>query len=248
MKLVWSIAVKVASLALLAYCGIRVIFDSSHWAIAVTVGVIMVLSCPISAILHELGHIIFGSAVKIRAVPDKNFVKNTFFNWWDSSSCKIIPKTDKGLKGRIIFTAIGGSAVNAVFIILGVIALCVKAVPTELCALLPASVHLLALNALPISYDSGKSDGEIVLQLLKNGDGAKVMLAVLTVQAQILNGKPIAETDEKLLFDLPQIREDDESFIALCELRAEYCSAKGDKENAEKWRTRFEQLKEEYLN
>ena len=247
MKLIWSIAVKIASLALLAYCGIRVIFDSSHWATAVAVGIIMVLSCPISALLHELGHMLFGIAVKIRAVPDKNFIKNTFLNWWDSSSCKIIPKTDKGLRGRVIFTAIGGSAVNAVFILLGILALCIPSVPTELCALLPASFHLLALNALPVSYESGKSDGEIVSELIKNGDGAKVMLAVLTVQAQILNGKPIAEIDEKTLFDLPQIREDDESFIALCELRAEYYSAKGDSENAEKWRNRFEQLKEEYL-
>ena len=246
MKLIWSIAVKIASFALLAYCGIRVIFDSS-WIYAVVAGFIMVISCPLSAILHELGHMLFGMAVKIRAVPDKHFLKNTFLNWWDSSSCKIIPKTDTGLRARIIITAIGGSAVNFIFIILGIIALCVPSVPTWLCALLPASFHLLALNALPFSYDGGKSDGEIVIQLIKNGDEAKVMLAVLTVQAQVLNGKPIGEVDEKLLFDLPQIREDDISFISLCELRAEYFTAKGEAVNAEKWRNRFEQLKKEYL-
>ena len=247
MKLIWSIAVKLAAFALLCYCGIRVIFDSSHWAIAVTVGIIMVLSCPLSAILHEAGHMLFGAAVKIRAVPDKGFIKDTFLNWWDSSSCKIIPKTENGLRGRIIFTAIGGSAVNAIFVVLGIIALCVPSVPTELCALLPASFHLLALNALPLNYDDGKSDGEIIIQLIKNNDEAKVMLAVLKVQAQILKGKPIGEVDEKLLFDMPQIREDDISFISLCELRAEYFAAIGDEGNAEKWRTRFEQLKEEYL-
>ena len=54
--------------------------------------------------------------------------------------------------------------------------------------------------------------------------------------------------DEKLLFDLPQIREDDISFISLCELRAEYFAAKGEMVNAEKWHTRFEQLKEAYLD
>ena len=247
MKLIWSIAVKIASFALLCYCGIRVIFDSSGLIWTVATGIIMVLSCPVVAVLHELGHMLFGAMVKIKAVPEKGFLKETFLNWWDSSSCSIIPKTDKGLRARIIFTATGGSAVNLLFIVLGIVALCVPAVPIELCALLPASFHLLALNALPLNYDSGKSDGEVISELIKNGDVAQVMLAVLKVQAQVLGGKPIEEVDEKLLFDSPTIPEDDESFISLCELRAEYFTAKGDSENAEKWRTRFEKLKKEYL-
>ena len=247
MKLVYSIAVKIAAFALLAYCGTRVIFDSNSWVITVAVGIIMVLSCPLSAVFHELGHMLFGATVKIKAVPDKNFFKDAILNWWDASSCKIIPKTQTGLRGRVIFTALGGPVVDLIFIILGIIALCVHSVPTELCALLPASFHLFVLNALPFSFDDGKSDGEILLELIKNGDEAKVMLAVLQVQAQVLGGKPIAAVDEKLLFDLPQIREDDLSFISLCELRAEYFTAKGDKGNAEKWRTRFENLKNEYL-
>lgn len=251
MKLIWSIVVKLAAFALLAYCGVRVIFDSSHWIWAVIVGIIMVISCPLSSVLHELGHMLFGAIVKIKATPDSEnfaaFLKDTFLNWWDASSCKIIPKTQEGLRGRIIFTAIGGSAINLVFIILGIVALCVPSMPVGFCALLPASFHLLALNAMPFNFDNGKSDGEIVLELIKNGDEAKVMLSVLTVQAQVLGGKPIGSIDEKLLFDLPQIREDDISFISLCELRSEYLAAKGDTESAEKWRTRFENLKKEYL-
>lgn len=250
MKLLWSIAVKIASFVLLAYCATRVIFDST-WVWAVVVGLIMILSCPLVSILHELGHMLFGAFVKIKAVPNsKNFatfLKENFLNWWDASSCKIIPRREEGLRGAIIFTALGGSAVNLLFIILGIIALCVPSVPTGFCALLPASFHLLVLNILPFNFDNGKSDGEIILELIKNGDEAKVMLAVLTVQAQVLEGKPISEVDGKLLFDLPQIREDDLSFISLCGLRAEYFAAKGEEENAEKWRTRFNQLKEEYL-
>ncbi len=213
MKILWSILIKIATFVLLALCGIRVIFDSTNWISAVAVGIIMVFSFPLAAIAHELGHILFGAMVKVKAVPDSknwlNFLKETFLNWWDASSCKIIPNTEKGLRGRIIFTAVGGVAINLIFIILGIIALCVPAVPTGLCALMPASFHLFALNALPFNFENGKSDGEIVFELLKNGDEAKVMLAVLQIQAQILNGTPISEIDEKLLFDLPQIREDD---------------------------------------
>lgn len=250
MKLV-NIAVKAATLVLLAVCGTMVIFDSVNWMVTVAVGLIMILSFPLSAILHELGHTLFGAAVKIKAVPDgtvSNYLKQTFLNWWDASSCQIIPKTDKNLRGRIIFTAVGGIAVNAIFIILGIVALCVDAVPTELCALLPASFNLLALNALPFNLVDGKSDGRVILDLIKNSDEAQVMLAVLQAQAQILSGKPISELDENLLFNLPQIREDDASFISLTELRWQYYLAKGDTENAEKWRVRFEELKKEYLN
>ena len=248
MKLLWTIAVKAVTFVLLAVCGTLVIFDSSSWMGAVATGIVMVISFPLSEILHELGHTLFGAAVKIKAVPDKDFLKQTLLNWWDASSCKIIPGTEEGLRGRIIFTAIGGAAVNSLFIVLGIVALCVDAVPTELCALLPASFNLLALNALPFNFDGGKSDGAVIAELIKNGDEAKVLLAVLKVQAQVLGGKPINEIDEKLLFDLPQIREDDVSFISLCELRYEYFAAQGDTENAEKWRARFEELKKEYLN
>ncbi len=249
MKLIWSICVKTVTFVLLAVCGAKIIYDSTNWFLTIFIGLIMVVSFPLSAILHELGHTLFGATVKIKAVPNgEHFIKETFLSWWDSTSCKIIPKTEKNLRGRIIFTAFGGIAVNAIFIILGIIALSVPAVYTGLCALMPASFHLLVLNALPFSYDDGKSDGEVISELLKNGDEAKVMLAVLQVQAEVLGGKPIAEVDEKLLFDLPQIREDDLSFISLCELRYEYFTAKCDKENAEKWRTRFEELKKEYIN
>lgn len=194
---------------------------------------------------------LFGATVKIKAVPDsKNFLSFLFESllyFGKAQSCKIIPKTDKNLRKALIVTAVGGCAVNAVFVVLGVVALCVPAVPTELCALFPASFHLIAMNAMPFNFDNGKTDGRIVIEQIKMTDSAKVTLAVLTVQAQVLQGKKIEEVDEKLLFELPQIEEDDLSFISLTELRYEYFKAKNDSENAEKWRARFEELKQEYL-
>ena len=117
MKLVWNIAVKAVTFLLLAVCGTKMIFDSTNWVLTVFVGFITVVSFPLCTLLHELGHILFGAAVKVKAVPDsKNFftfIKETFLNWWDASSCKIIPKSEEGLRGRMIFTAAGGVAVNA---------------------------------------------------------------------------------------------------------------------------------------
>ena len=119
MKLVWNIAVKAVTFLLLAVCGTKMIFDSTNWVLTVFVGFITVVSFPLCTLLHELGHILFGAAVKVKAVPDsKNFftfIKETFLNWWDASSCKIIPKSEEGLRGRMIFTAAGGVAVNFIF-------------------------------------------------------------------------------------------------------------------------------------
>lgn len=194
---------------------------------------------PVSSLLHELGHMLFGACVKLRAVPK--------FRLFGPSSCKIKPYTDENLKCKLIVTTCGGLALNFIFIILGIITLCVPAMPVWLSALMPASFYLFALNALPLQFESGKTDGLVLLELIKNDDTAKVLLAVMTVQAQVLKGKPIEDVDEDLLFSVPQIAEDDQAFIALTELRYEYYEAKGEELLAQKYKLRFEELKEEYL-
>lgn len=207
------------------------------WAIAVWAA--MLLALPFSSLLHELGHMLFGAICKIKAVPK--------FKLFGSSSCKIIPKTDKNLKARLMVTTCGGLIINALLFIFGVVSLSVEVIPVWLAFLMPANIYLYIMNAMPVQFDSGKTDGLVWLELLNHNDSAKVMLAVLTVQAQVLNGKPIEEVDEELLFGVPQIIESDESFIALTELRYEYCKAKGEQEQAEKYKARFEELKKEYL-
>ena len=113
--------------------------------------------------------------------------------------------------------------------------------------LVPSNVYLLILNIIPAWFNSGKTDGLVCNDLLNNTDTAKVTLAVLTVQARVLNGKSIEEASENLLSDLPQIREDDPAFISFAELKYEYFKAKGEEEKAELWKNRFEELKKEYL-
>lgn len=206
-------------------------------------GVAAILSLPVCSLLHELGHVLFGVFSKIHA---KMNLKSIFV-FFKPSSCEIIPCTDKAIKKRLIITTIGGLAVNLIFIIFGIIAITVKAVPIYLAMITPASFYLFVINICPMETGGGKTDGLLISEIYKGEDSAKVMLSVLTVQAQVLNGKPIAEVDEQLLFNLPQIQEDDPAFISLTELRAEYFAAKGDEENAQKYQSRFEQLKNDYL-
>lgn len=228
----------IISLALAAVCAYVCTVDGAFKSLPDSFAVLFVVffvSIPLSSVLHELGHMACGASVKIYTIPH--------FKLYTSSSVKLKPKTDKNLKPKVIFTALGGLIVNLLCIILGIVALCVSAVPAELSGILPFSFYLFTLNALPFVYFDGKTDGLIVYDIIKNTDEAKVMLAVLTVQAQVLNGKAIEEVDEALLFSVPQIQEDDESFIALTQLRSEYYTAKGDEEKAQKYKQRFEDLK-----
>lgn len=219
-------------------CCLRCIPEYGWWTVLIIVVAVILL--PVSSVLHEVGHMLFGAIVKIKAVPS--------FKLFGSSSCKIIPRTDKNLKQRFIFTALGGLIINFLLLVFSVIA-AVDAVglPFWASAFFPSCWYLIALNVLPLTYNSGKTDVNVIWELAAKEPCAKVLLAVLTVQAQVLNGKPIEEVDEKLLFDLPQIQEDDQAFISLTELRYEYFKAKGDEEKAGLWKTRFEELKKEYM-
>lgn len=215
--------------------------NGNKWELIGT-GIAFFVSFYLFAALHELGHILFGAISGVRAKPVK------LFTFYEPCSCEIIPKVAHGVKKRLIVTTIGGLVINLIFVIFGLVALCVSAIPTYLAMVAPASFYLFVINILPMETGSGKTDGLVIAELVKEEDSAKVMLAVLTVQSQILNGKPIVDVDEKLLFDLPQIQEDDPAFISLIELRAEYFAAKGDAVEAQKYQSRFEQLKEDYLN
>jgi len=197
---------------------------------------VLILGIPLAVVAHELGHKLFGAAVKIKTVMRLKI--------FGSASCRLMPYTDKNLKARVIFTALGGLAANALFILLGVLALTIEKIPTELSGFLPFSFYLLFLNALPFEYSDGKTDGLVVYELIKNTDSAKVMLAVLTVQARVLCGSPIEEIDSALLFDLPQLSEDDINFIALTHLRYEYFKARGEEDEAQKYLVRFNELQD----
>ncbi len=59
---------------------------------------------------------------------------------------------------------------------------------------------------MPCECSDGKTAGLVIYELAKQSDSAKVMLSVLTLQAQVLKGKPVEEVDEKLLFGVPQIQ------------------------------------------
>ena len=237
MKIFSIVLSCVLSVCVAAILGVYFWLDYGLWSIAVDVA--MVFALPVASLLHEAGHMLFGAFVKIKAVPN--------FKIWGSLSCKLIPKTDKNLGSKVVFTAFGGATMNLLFIILAVVAVYVDALPICLALFAPASLYLFIFNTIPVQLDEGKTDGLVIADILSDDDEAKVMLAVLGVQAKLLKEVKIEEIEKSELFDLPQIREDDPAFIAVTELRYKYLEAVGESEDAEKYKKRFEELKEEYL-
>lgn len=228
-----------------AVCLWRLMAEAGDAPLQVVLWIVFAVVSMVSAgVLHELGHALFGLFTGLRGKLSKSSV----FSLFKPLSVGLMPKTDKNLKGRLIATSLGGLFVNLLFIILGVLALAVPAIPVWISGIAIGHVTIFVDNALPAEYASGKTDGLVISELVKNEPEAQVTLAVLAVHAHLLGGGRIETVDKSLLFDLPQIREDDPSFISLTALRAGYCRATGDVENAEKYRLRFEQLKAEYID
>lgn len=229
----------VISLALAGGILALVWFESGVIAISATAAAIAA-SLPVCAALHELGHALFGLCSGVRA----RLSAKSFISFFSPSCCKIVPHTCKRIKSKLCATVCGGLIINLIFIIFGVVALAVPKIPSYLSALTPASLYLFLINLAPAEYAGGKTDGLTLAEILRGEPSAKVMLAIVEVQGQVNCGTPLAEVDEKLLFDLPQLPEDDINFIALTDLRREYYKARGDDELAAKYAARFEELKQ----
>lgn len=202
-------------------------------------GVGACLFLPICSFLHELGHALFGLFSKMRAEVNIS----SAFTCFSPSFCRIVPHTDRGVRGRFLATACGGLAVNLLLIAFGLCALAIPEIPTFLAAVLPASFYIFAVNIAPAAGNN-KTDGEVICGLIRFDDSARVAVNVLTIQSKILAGTPISDIDEKLFFDLPQLPEDDIEFIILTDLRRRYFEARGDAALAAKYAERFESLKE----
>ena len=231
---------------LLLFAGIDVLcwFEYHNFWLCWGAIFILIASMPLSSLLHEAGHCLFGLCSGIRAKI--SFTSALYF--FKSSSCEVVPKKDNKVRARYAVTCVGGLALNLIVVIFGIIALLVREVPTYLALIAPSSLYLFLINFIPWETGSGKTDGLVIHELLINEDCAKVAVAVLTIQAKVLAGTPIEKVDRSLFFDLPQIREDDPAFIALTGLRADYFKALGDTAKAHQYSGRFEQLKADYLD
>lgn len=238
-KLIFA-AIAVLSVALAALCGYffcvgTEIAGMNVGMLAVVYVFSLLLSIVFNDLIHEGGHLLVGAILRMG-------VQMPRIRLLTSSSVAVNPKGVKGLKGRMIATTLAGLFFNLLLVLLGVIALCVPSVPVAFAVLMPYAFYTLCVNAYPSTNRRGKTDGLVAWELMSGQPTAQVMLAILKVQGMLNCGTRLEDVDESLLFDVPQLPEDDLNFIILTQLRYEYYLARGKDGEAYKYFSRYKQL------
>ncbi|MGN0814080.1 MAG: hypothetical protein ACI4MH_02470 [Candidatus Coproplasma sp.] len=230
----------VISLALAAYCGFvfctqTVIEGAGLESLIPAYVVLILLSVLFSDFAHEGAHYLVGACCKMG-------VKMPKIRFFRSSSLEVYPKSEKHIKGRMIATASAGLVINLACAVVGAIALFAPQIPSFLCVLLPYSFYSFAVNAVPFEYGGGKTDGLVIWELIRNDDSAKVMLVILKIQGMMQSGVKLSQIPEAMLFEVPQLPEDDINYIILTQLRYEYYLERGNDTEAYKYFMRYKEL------
>ncbi|MDE6059190.1 MAG: M50 family metallopeptidase [Clostridia bacterium] len=208
---------------------------------------------PISVLIHELGHFLFGlvSGLKFISLSVACFqVTGKGIHYIGkrgfSGETQMLPKSEKRVRSKMACFSLGGAFLNLVF---GAVFLALFfVVPIhpvlfffELCAPFNLFEGIVAL--LPAELEAGRTDGKMFLEIVKDTPYSKVFLSVLTAQG-LLFSKSFTEIEKRLLFDLPVIREDEPAFLALTQLRWQYLFMNGNEEDAAVQIRRLEELAE----
>ncbi len=197
--------------------------------------VLLFVGVVIEGFVHEGAHFLVGAICSMG-------VKAPKIKLFKSSSVEVCPKGVKGLKGRFLATVLAGLAFDFLLIAVGVIAFAVPSVPALIGFASPFALYSFIINAAPLEYGEGKTDGLVALETIKNLPTAQVLMNILKIQGYMRNGVLMSDLDESLLLDVPQLPEDDINFIILTQLRYEYYLAKGNDSEAYKYFMRYQEL------
>lgn len=191
------------------------------------------LSVVFAPAFHELGHVAFGAAAGLKTVYCKFFCfaylrkdgkgKIRFANPFADDETQVIPVQSGDMQNRFARYALGGLVLGGVYLAL------VLAGATLLSAfgrtnfllwgMLPYALYLVAFNAVPAEYPSGKTDMLVYRGLKKGYDSERAMAAALETQALLYEGKRFADMQKSDLFGLPVLPDDDPVKALLVELQ-----------------------------
>lgn len=186
-------------------------------------------------LIHEGAHFLIGAIVGMGVRPPK-------IRFFHSSSIEVNPHGLKCIRLRFVLTALAGVFFDLLLVVLGALAFSVPYISPILGIVSPYALYSLIVNAAPLQYGVGKTDGLVALEMTVNTPTAKVMTNIFKMQALLHKGVLLKDMDESLLLDVPQLPEDDLNFIILTQLRYEYYLAKGNDSEAYKYFRRFQEL------
>ncbi len=206
----------------------------------------------LTAVVHELGHLVFGAFAGMKCVS----VTLSYFrigggkirpvNPAYAGAIEAFPRNGNHVRGKFFALAVGGAVVN--LIVGGVLLALYFALPlhpaTVFCGMLaPFMIYEGCAALIPAELPAGKTDGAILLGLMKKTPEEEVMLRVLAAQGILYRGS-FSDIPRPLLFDVPVVREDLPAFAALILLRTQYLLFEGNREEAEETLVRLDEIED----
>lgn len=178
--------------------------------------------------IHEIGHLSFAYASKMRAVFVKFFCFKiqkkggryafSLANPFDADQTQVIPIQSGDMQKRAKRYALGGLVFGGVFFALvflsAFILSCFGIHSAKLWGIAPYSGYLFFLNVVPFEYPSGKTDMLVYKGICKGSDAEKAMVMAMEVQGLAYEGTPYAQM-KKENFAFPVLAED-EPLFAVC--------------------------------
>lgn len=213
-------------------------FGTAEWLIWLAFLAAVVLRIP--AAVHEVGHLLFGWIAGMKFVGvTLSYLriaggKVKLVNPDCAGETEMIPRNGAHVRAKTFAFALGGPLLCCLVggIFLALYFLLPYHIGWLFGALMSIFILYEGLIALyPAELPAGKTDGAVLLGLLRRAPEEEVMLRVLTAQG-ILQRGTYSDIDRDLLFSAPVVREDLPAFHALLLLQYYYLKEAGDEAGA----------------
>ena len=254
-RIVYRISDMLILLALVAGAVLLVVFGTPSglgpWESAAWAGFLAASLLRIPAAIHELGHLLFGLMGGMRCAGiTLSFLtfgggKVRFARSDHAGETRMFPRSAEHVRAGATALAAGGALLG--LLVGGALLALFLALPYHpallFCGLFSLLVLYEGLRALlPAELPAGKTDGAVLIGLLRRRPEEEVLLCVLTAQGTLYRGSFSDLAKEQL--SAPVVREDLPAFRALLLLRTQLALFQGEEEEAEKLFARLKELEE----
>ena len=227
--------------AIYAIAGLR---GASVW-IAIPVGLFgFAVTLYLGVALHELGHLVFGLACGmefyslelpfLKIYKSGGRIRTSFIKFSAVlGSCEMLPTQRVSPKKAFAVEALGGPVGSLIGLGVSVVFLALAPYISPYLTIFfgPAAPILYVIfieNAFPMSANGVRTDGGQIAELLSDTPSARVLLSSLTAQAMLKSGKRASEIPYEVLFEVPQLPEDDANYVLILSLRYLYAIDRAD--------------------
>lgn len=212
-------------------------------------------------IVHELGHVCMGAAVKMDCVYVKCFCfrislkkgrkRFSFASPFSADETQVVPKEGGNISKRASVYTMGGLLFGGMLLILvfaaAIVCSCLGKTIFFLWGTVPYCGYLFLLNLPPLEYASGKTDTLVWMGIRKGYDAERNMLAAMEIQGRLSEGFSFSEIERELYYDVPQLSEEEPLYAVMLDLRYRYHLERGELAKAAEVLNRIVQA-QEYLS